>query len=85
MPNAKFGTLDALSSVSVIGTNPKEKETYMKETRQENFLGTVEEDMRKIGAHLALDMADLKINFDRSDTGGKTGSSIKVDSKGCDL
>ena len=57
----------------------------MKQTKQENFLGTVEEDMRKIGAHLALDMPDLKINFDRSDEGGKTGSSISVDSKGCDL
>ena len=25
--------------------------------------------MRKIGAHLSLDMPDMKINFDRSDLG----------------
>ena len=48
-------------------------------------MGAVEEDARKIGAHLALDLPDLKINFDRSDIGGKTGSSISVDSKGIDL
>ena len=52
----------------------------MKQTKQENQFGVVEEDVRKIGAHLALDMPDMKINFDRSDLGGKTGSSISVDS-----
>ena len=53
----------------------------MKYTTQENQLGVVEEDVRKIGAHLALDMPDMKINFDRSDLGGKTGSSISVDTQ----
>ena len=65
-----------LAAVSVIGLNPKDKENYLVETRQEENLVKVIQD--KIGADILLSNPNLDVSFKRTEN---KNSFIKVDSR----